>query len=191
MGDISNEPTMEEILSSIKKIISEDGEKSLSPVRPRRAVPRDPSHDELGTPIAPEGPRREDDVLELTEMASDNIATPVQPAQDFQPASAPEPVAAIPEPVVSAPEPAPTALAPGFSPAVAGDIVSPTTVAASRSALDSLSSLIVRPEVTGSDTLEGMVREMIKPMLKEWLDARLPEVVERMVAREIARISGR
>jgi uncharacterized protein len=36
-----------------------------------------------------------------------------------------------------------------------------------------------------------MVRDMIRPMLKEWLDARLPEVVEAMVAKEISRISGR
>jgi uncharacterized protein len=35
------------------------------------------------------------------------------------------------------------------------------------------------------------VREMLKPMMKEWLDARLPEIVEAMVAKEISRISGR
>ena len=64
-------------------------------------------------------------------------------------------------------------------------------VAASRASLASLSSLVVKPEITGSDTLEGMVREMLRPMLKDWLDANLPEVVERMVAKEVARISGR
>jgi uncharacterized protein len=49
----------------------------------------------------------------------------------------------------------------------------------------------VRPEVTGSDTLEGLVREMLKPMLKDWLDANLPDVVERVVAKEVSRITGR
>jgi cell pole-organizing protein PopZ len=51
--------------------------------------------------------------------------------------------------------------------------------------------MVVKPEVAGSDTLEGVVRDMLKPMLKDWLDANLPEIVERMVAQEVARISGR
>ncbi len=180
MGDISNEPTMEEILSSIKKIIAEDGEKSLSAPRPRRTISRDPTHDELGNSVAvlAEGPRREDDVLELTEMASDEIMTPpVAPAA----APAPEPVAAPVSVAPVVPTPAPAA----------PEIVSQVTAAASRSALESLSALVVKPAVHGTDTLEGMVSEMLRPMLKDWLDARLPEIVEGMVAKEIARISGR
>jgi uncharacterized protein len=50
---------------------------------------------------------------------------------------------------------------------------------------------VVKPEVSGADTLEGMVREMLKPMLRDWLDANLPRLVEEMVAREISRITGR
>jgi uncharacterized protein len=173
MGDISSEPTMEEILSSIKKIISEDGEKALSPQRPRRAAPRDANFDELGAAVPPEMPRRDDDVLELTDMASEELAPPIQ--------APPEPqsyATQVPEPVRAAAPPS-------------AEIVSPVAAAASRSALDSLSALIVKPEVTGSDTLEGMVREMLRPMLKEWLDANLPDVVERVVSKEVARISGR
>ena len=41
------------------------------------------------------------------------------------------------------------------------------------------------------NTLDGLVRELLRPMLKEWLDARLPELVETLVAREIARITGK
>ena len=70
-------------------------------------------------------------------------------------------------------------------------IVSPTTAQASREPLEALSRLIVRPEVAGGDTLEGLVREMLRPMLREWLDAQLPSIVESMVAKEIARISNR
>jgi uncharacterized protein len=180
MGDMSNEPTMEEILSSIKKIIAEDGEKSLAAPRPRRTVPREPSYDELGSAVSvmASAPRNdEDDVLELTDMAdydSPDVGTPSVRTPPVQP----QPAAA-------------TAAPPPAQAAAPAEIVSPTTVAASRSALDSLSSLVIKPEVTGTDTLEGMVREMIRPMLKDWLDARLPELVEAMVAREIARISGR
>jgi cell pole-organizing protein PopZ len=70
-------------------------------------------------------------------------------------------------------------------------ILSTVAVEASRHALASLSKMVVKPEVAGSDTLEGVVRDMLKPMLKDWLDANLPEIVERMVAQEVARISGR
>ncbi len=181
MGDISNEPTMEEILSSIKKIIAEDGEKSLSAPRPRRSVSRDPSHDELGNSVSmvAEGPRREDDVLELTEMATEEVmGHPV--SQQF--------VEPKPQP---APSPFPQAVAPAPIAQTAPEIVSQVTATASRSALDSLSAVVVKPSVNGADTLEGMVREMLRPMLKDWLDARLPEMVEAMVAKEIARITGR
>ena len=51
--------------------------------------------------------------------------------------------------------------------------------------------MIVKPEVAGSDTLEGMVREMLRPMLRDWLDANLPPMVETMVAREIERITNK
>jgi uncharacterized protein len=175
MGDISSEPTMEEILSSIKKIISEDGDKALSPQRPRRAAPRDPNFDELGAAVPPEMPRRDDDVLELTDMASEELAPPIQTMPE------PQPFASQPPASARTASPIPPA----------AEIVSPVAAAASRSALDSLSALIVKPEVTGSDTLEGMVRELLRPMLKEWLDANLPDVVERVVSKEVARISGR
>jgi uncharacterized protein len=158
MSETGTEPTMEEILSSIKKIISDDSTKALSPARPRRAEARPLSHDELGEPVH-DVDDDDDSVLELTQ-------------------SVPEPEAVI---------------MPSSAPAARSDaLLSATAEAASRSALASLSSaMVVRPEVTGSDTLEGLVREMLKPMLKDWLDANLPEVVERVVAKEVARITGR
>ena len=73
---------------------------------------------------------------------------------------------------------------------VVEQIVSADAAAASRQALSSLSRLVVKPDIAGADTLEGLVREMLKPMLKDWLDAHLPEIVERVVAQEVARITG-
>jgi uncharacterized protein len=155
MGDVSNEPSMEEILSSIKRIIAEDSEASLSPPRNRRAATVQPVADPV--PDAEETPLDEE-VLELTEtVAPDEVAE-----------ESPVPVAEV--------KPA---------------LVSDKTAEASRSSLAALSALIVKPEVTGGDTLEGLVREMLKPMLAEWLESRLPDVVERMVAQEIRRITDR
>jgi uncharacterized protein len=151
MGDVSNEPSMEEILSSIKRIIAEDSEASLSPPRNRRAAVVQPVADPLPEADEPE-------VLELTET--------------FAPEADEE------EAVMSVAEAKPA-------------LVSDKTAEASRSSLAALSSLIVKPEVTGTDTLEGLVREMLKPMVAEWLESRLPDVVERMVAQEIRRITDR
>ena len=151
MGDVTHEPSMEDILSSIKKIIAEDNTKPQGFTRARpRAQERPVEVEEpvvAATPV-PQPVALDDDILELTESA------PVD-----MPAESP--------------------------------IVSTVAVEASRHALASLSKLVVKPEVAGSDTLEGMVRDMLKPMLKSWLDANLPEIVERVVAQEVARISGR
>ncbi len=163
MADISSEPSMEDILASIKKIIADDTDRKLSPARARSEPVKDlpplPQSfsprgvNELGEAIEPQ----EEDVLELNVEAE-------------------------------APESAPVVLTP---PNFADPIISSAAAEASRSALSSLSRMTVKPDVAGADSLEGLVREMLKPMLKDWLDAHLPEVVERIVAQEVARISGR
>jgi uncharacterized protein len=155
MGDVSNEPSMEEILSSIKRIIAEDSEASLSPPRARRAGVIQPVADPLPEP---EATAQEEEVLELTETVAPDVVAE--------------------ESIVPVIEAKPT-------------LVSDKTAEASRSSLAALSALIVKPELTGSDTLEGLVREMLKPMLAEWLESRLPDVVERLVAQEIRRITER
>ena len=50
-----------------------------------------------------------------------------------------------------------------------------------------------KPQIvrSGETSLEGMVREMLRPMLAEWLDTNLPSMVEKMVQAEIARIAGK
>lgn len=140
---MGQEPSMEEILSSIKKIIA----------------------DEDHAPAAAAG---DDDVLELTEESavSDDRAA-VRPAPR-RTRSVSARTAAVPP----------------------ATIVSPVAAAKSRDSLAALSALLVQPDAP-DNTLEGLVRELLRPVLKEWLDARLPEIVESMVAKEIARITGR
>ena len=69
-------------------------------------------------------------------------------------------------------------------------LVSGKAAKASKAALAALDTVKLDPNA-GANTMDGLVREMLKPMLKEWLDANLPELVERVVAREVARIIGR
>jgi uncharacterized protein len=163
MADVSNEPSMEEILSSIKKIISEDSDKSLSVQRGRRLPVRDMRHDAVG---ADAQTGEADDVLELTELQSDD-AVPLA-----------EPMSAVPV-IESKPE-------------SVGELVSPGAAAASRHALDSLATIVAKPAIQPSAlTIDDLARELLRPMLKDWLDQHLPEIVEGVVAKEVARISGR
>ncbi|WP_315761038.1 DUF2497 domain-containing protein [Sphingomonas sp. Y38-1Y] len=165
MGDLSNEPSMEDILSSIKRIIAEEGD------------PQSPRGRRIGRPApTPEPATDEDDAPETVLELDQPVAAPEPPRVE-----APAPEAARPEPQRATFSTATTDAA----------ILSARAAEATRGQLEALSRLIVKPEVAGSDTLEGMVREMLKPMLSQWLDANLPRVVETMVSREIERIVGR
>ena len=81
-----------------------------------------------------------------------------------------------------------------FSPAIEGasapegPLLSPSTTAAVDTAFHSLTHTMLSQNPR---TLEDLVRDMLKPMLKEWLDAHLPDMVERLVRAEIERVSRR
>lgn len=138
MGDMSREPSMEDILSSIRRVIARDD-----------------------APGAERDDRAADDVLDL---------------QDEQPAGSPDD---------SQPE--------------ADELVSAASADAARQSLEALTAAIApppaasapAPAVPGSRTIEDVVVDALRPMLKEWLDAHLPAMVETMVAKEIGRITGR
>ncbi len=73
---------------------------------------------------------------------------------------------------------------------VASDIMSVPTVQASTDVLAELARAILdrRDLAISADrdlTIEGMVREMLKPILREWLDRNLPYLIERLVKKEI------
>jgi len=160
-AETTQEPTMEEILASIRRIISEED----------------------GAP-APAAPPVVEDVLELS--------TP-EPMEMPEP----EPVAAAPTPqvaeieeldVIDVVEPAET---PVYSmPAVDPDeglIGEP----AMESALGSFGRLAAHLPISENpnQTLEGVVQDLMRPMLKQWLDANLPRIVEEKVEAEILRLS--
>ena len=188
MGDISNETSMEDILSSIKRIIAEEGEGSAQALRGRKSLRMTPPRDMEDRVYDGRGydgrshvdDEDEDEVLELDRR----VAAPPPPVREAPRVERPR--AAAPPP----PEPA----APPAPPEIDASIVSERVAEASRGSLDQLSRMLVKPETAetpASDSLQGLVREMLRPMLRDWLDANLPGMVETMVAREIARITGR
>jgi cell pole-organizing protein PopZ len=145
-------------------------------VRPDQARP------DAATPQVPrfELPRRDAARWDLVQPETQESIRP-EPVR-------PEPVRSEPvRPEPSRPEPTrpPAAAAP---PALRGGdgLLSPHTTAAVDLAFNTLAQTVL---VQNSRTLEDLVREMLKPMLKAWLDDNLPGLVERLVRAEIERVS--
>ncbi|MEP7221617.1 MAG: DUF2497 domain-containing protein [Novosphingobium sp.] len=140
-----SEPSVEEILESIKKVIARDG---VADVRPARAVV------ESNSPAS----RPADDVLDLSESAQlvDELSADAS-AEDLLTSNARE------------------------------------SMRESFAALSMMAQPSVPPQIvrSGETSLEGMVRELLRPALAEWLDKNLPPLVERMISAEIARIVGK
>jgi cell pole-organizing protein PopZ len=142
-------------------------------------------------------------VLELTEAAPDETAVAEPPPRPPVP---PPPRVEIPPPaaeeieIVDAPEATNVpAEEPPPGPALApdrGGLISEAAADASAASLASLASRMAQmhagfPLGHGNRTIEDLVKEVMRPMIKEWLDAHLPSLVERLVRREIDRIARR
>jgi len=173
----AGEPSVEEILESIKKVIARDnridagridaGRGEAAQMRPRR----DPTPAPSASPAPPRSVPARGDVLDLTEvaaqiMAGDNMDSEAE--VDDEPCDEGADAPLLPE----------------------------ATTASMRDSLAALAMLSepgAQPQIvrSGETSLEGLVREMLRPMLAEWLDKNLPPVVEKMVATEIARIVGK
>lgn len=184
MSETNQEPTMEEILASIRRIISEDDQ-------PQPAAEASAEPAPAAAEAEPEA--HDDEVLDLTDKVE-------------EPASEPEPMESVgdldvfpreeepaPEPVMEAapppaPEPAP---APAAAPARAvvdeDSLVSRTSAESAAASFAQLSQTLMMPKEGRS--LEDLVREMMKPMLKDWLDQNLPAIVQRTVQEEVERIA--
>ena len=140
MGDLSREPSMEDILSSIRRVIARDEAPGSREQRP----------------VA-----ESEDVLDLDEAESDD---------------APAPAPAIP---------------------TEEELVSAASADAARQSLEALTAAVspspaaAPAPTTGGRTMEDVVLDALRPMLKDWLDANLPAMVEAMVAKEISRITGK
>jgi uncharacterized protein len=228
------EPSMEEILASIRRIIADDeakpaaAEKPASPpVAAKPAVMKDipPSAIALAPkPVAapkpappppapapePVASNNQDDIDAM--LASLDAATPEADIRPAQPEPEPDVFELTDEMALPAPAPAPAAATfskvepqddiefteakaarrqatyepPFESAAPARPILSHSTVSAVESAFHSLANTVLS---NNARTLEDLVKEMLRPMLKSWLDDNLPGLVERIVKAEIERVS--
>lgn len=192
----AQEPSMEEILASIRRIIADDSPDAAKPgaasvqaappaPQPKnaaapQAAPPAMSQNDIDAMLADQA-ADESDVLELGEPVSPSRA-PAPPA-GFQQVPASD-VVFREEPAYESAAPSPVSYpAPGTQ---ADRLLSAETNAAVSAAFGSLATTILSEN---SRTIEDLVREMLRPMLKAWLDDNLPGLVERMVRGEIERVS--
>ena len=166
----SGEASVEEILESIKKVIARDNRAvALEARRRRELVSSDPE------------PQPEIRVRHKVRDA-DGAADEVLDLADMEYAPDGE-AAAVP-------------LAGGAANADEAPLIADTVRSAMQENLAALAMLAepgARPQIvrSGETSLEGLTRELLRPMLAEWLDANLPAMVEKLVQAEIARIVGK
>jgi cell pole-organizing protein PopZ len=199
----AEEPSMEEILASIRRIISEDGaadepEPAPAPKAAAKPAPKpqpvpepEPEPEVDFEPVPAEEPEpepepeieeeeafvpeeEEEDILDLTEKVEDEAdVEPLFEEQKRRAQAAPPP--------------------PFFEDEDEG-LVSPPKRDEAVSAFANLTSTLEarHPELpigAGHKTLESLTKEVMRPMLKDWLDKNLPHIVERLVREEIERIA--
>ena len=236
-NEAHKEPTMEEILASIRKIISDDDtapqaaepapvEDTPAPVEVEASFDEDDLHD-IDDVMFEEEPETEqastEEVVadeeafevefEQFEAESDEVSEPpsfeemlgaaravvaapkaeeaeeiveeVFPeaiVEEVAPEPEPEPEPAAPEPVVASVEEDMAASARYQQTVLTDDQTADVAAGA-------LGKLISKMDMGGDNTIEALVRELLKPMMKEWLDANLAKIVEEKVEAEVQRIA--
>eukprot|EP01042_Synura_sphagnicola_P034558 gene34558-44325_t len=158
----SHEPTMEEILASIRRIISEDDAPEDAAAEPAAEEADDSA---VTAAAEPASEAEDDDVLDLTETVDAPTASvSIGDIDAFDVEPEPEP----------APAPAPRAAAKA---APKGDaLVSPHTESFAASSFGSLTSALLVPH--SDRTLEDVTRDLLRPLLQACLDENLPTIVE-------------
>lgn len=188
MAQPNQEPSMEDILASIKRIIAEDSEAvGVRPAKLRREAMAAVASSPIVAPVHDTELVEEDSVEEPAVDADADAGGPAA-----EPVAETEETPDVLELTSPMPEATATAEAPtAFAPATSLDgLLSSTSAEASRSAFAALTQLQVRSEEGKSNTLEGLVSDLLRPMLKEYLDRELPSIVERLVAAEVKRLAG-
>jgi hypothetical protein len=178
----TQEPTMEEILASIRRIISEDEPAATASSEAETASPPHGDEHDVG---------EDEDILELTQR----VETP-EPEPSYDEPSQTSGDLDIYERPAAAPRAHPPAafdVEPDYEEEPSGDpaegLVSEPAAAYASTVFTQLARTVEMPGQ--GRTLEDVVRELLRPLLKDWLDANLPGIVETAVQAEVERISRR
>lgn len=198
------EPSIEEILDSIRQIISDDDEEDDVAETPEvKAAPEEPEAPAEDTPEDDE-----DDIVELTNIVEEEATSSPEPEEEPEddvpeiemtdaetPSKTPPEAVAedVPE-TIAAPTPVaktkPEPTAPAAKSLNTSDVI---TSAAEAAALGAFTELAQKAAIdkSGTVTVEEIVREEIRPMLRNWIDAHLPPMMERLLQDELEKIAKR
>jgi cell pole-organizing protein PopZ len=172
----TQEPSMEDILASIRRILAEDGGAASQDAGPDDAVVGDTDVTAELSPEAETGPDRASE-----ELVMDGADDPLVADRDAEPSMRrpARPTAAEEDVLLLSPEMRDGGHA----------LVSPQAAENSTDVLSQLARAILDRRdmavATRDVTLESIVREMLRPLLREWLDRNLPYLIERLVKKEI------
>ena len=181
---------MEEILASIRRIISEDDEEAgAAPegaAEPEMAAEPEPAEEPVFEPEepAPAADPSDEDVLELTDVVGD----------DGNVVSLSE---ALAEDELASSEPKPSAFGSDTEPlepvAAADPLLSETPEALAAGSVAELMAGLSSSTLLGDGdkTLEELVKDLLRPLMKRWLDDHLPPMVEQIVREELERVIAR
>jgi uncharacterized protein len=204
----AQEPTMEEILASIRRIIADD-DAAKPQAKPPSTKPPEPVAKPAPPVAAPTEAMGQDDIDAMLSAVDDDLddVTPTPSESPAEVLELTEAMAAAPtEPKAPAfrkidaeqdvvfDEPPPPIVAPTAPPrpdlaqteGSEPPLLSPAATAVVNSAFGTLAHSML---VQNAKTLEDLVKEMLRPLLKAWLDDNLPTLVERLVRAEIERVS--
>ncbi len=181
--------SIEEILGSIRRIISEDEPaEDAAPVAPapvaaapQPAVQQEEEPLELVNKIDADGTITNTAPVVEEEPITIGMVEQKEPAPDFD-----EKIILMEEPVAMVDQ--------------MNDVVANSDALLSSSTAESTAAVMAKlarhtallegnNQTIGGVTIEGLVREMLKPLLRDWLDSNLPDMVQKMVEREIQRLT--
>lgn len=181
------EPSMEEILSSIRRIIAEeDAQQPAAASAPTASAAPPP------TAAASDGDQAED-VLELTEIADETPAAPPGPPEiELADAALPAEPVSVPAPTPPTVKEDPVLATTESKPELVSEMAaSATTAAMARLARAALPEEPSAATPSSGKSVEQLVADMLRPMLKDWLDQNLPAIVERIVEQEVKKLARR
>lgn len=174
---VASDQSMEDILASIRRILNEDeaptAPDAATPPAAEDAAPAPAPAPEAAVAVVPGGP----EPLLLTEDMIVSAPAPASP-----PAPTPAPPFVQPEAVGAA--------LPGIDSLLAPAVAAAATASVGQ-LLRAVSSERGATVTRGGPSIEDVVREELRPLLKSWLDQHLPGIVERLVRAEIERVVGR
>lgn len=189
----AHEPTMEEILASIRRIISDDDPAKEQMRAPARSEPQGVQ----AAPVPPALERADDDSLIDAIDRMSTLEPDVAPLRAGAALEDDLDVLELTDEIVDEPTPVPARAATPAIPAAREQAAPrPQTVAdhllsdkSGESVSNAFGALAHTVLAGNARTLDDIVREMLRPMLRAWLDDNLPPLVERLVRQEIERVA--